>query len=195
MLVSSCFDSGEGEEAGGGLFLNHQEVADAFEIQLPTSRTYAQSENIDFVLVHPANVTVTGTPRLILDVGGSTLYANYASGSGTNILIFRYTVGAGENDSDGLDISVNSIDLNGGTLQYALKGVLYDANTGLQSTDTTGILVDTNAPAIFSVVGPVPGKYSLGDTIQFVVTFDEAVQISGTPQLDLDFNGTTIKAN
>ena len=48
-----------------------------------------KNENIDIVLIHPTNVTVAGgTPRLILDIGGATAYADLSSGSGTNILNF-----------------------------------------------------------------------------------------------------------
>lgn len=58
ILTSSCFDSASEEEAGGGLFSGHKAVEDSFSIQVPTSKTYATSENIDFVLIHATNVTL-----------------------------------------------------------------------------------------------------------------------------------------
>jgi hypothetical protein len=53
-------------------------------------------------------VAVTGTPRLVLTIGSTTQYATYQSGTGTSTLVFRYTVQAGDLDSDG--IAVASVD-------------------------------------------------------------------------------------
>ena len=42
MLVTSCFDSGGGDEAGGGLFTNHKPVENAFVLQLPANKSFAE---------------------------------------------------------------------------------------------------------------------------------------------------------
>ena len=56
-------------------------------------------------------VTVTGTPQLALNSGGT---ASYSSGSGTSTLTFTYTVAAGQN-SPTLDYtSTTALTLNGG---------------------------------------------------------------------------------
>ena len=52
-------------------------------------------------------VTITGTPKLVLEVGSTQVQVDY-SGSGT---VFTYTVSSGHNDSDG--IRVTGIALNG----------------------------------------------------------------------------------
>jgi len=61
-------------------------------------------------------VTVTGTPRIAVDVGGVTRYATYASGTGTSALTFNYAMVAGDIDLDGVTLT-SPIDLNGGTLK------------------------------------------------------------------------------
>ena len=48
-----------------------------------------------------------GTPTLTLSNGGT---ASYTGGSGTNALIFSYTVGAGQDTGD---LAVTSFKLNG----------------------------------------------------------------------------------
>ena len=48
-------------------------------------------------------ITVSGTPTLTLSNGAT---ASYASGSGTNALVFNYTVGS--SDTNVSDLSVNS---------------------------------------------------------------------------------------
>jgi hypothetical protein len=68
-------------------------------------------------VVFSENVTVTGTPQLALNIGGSTVQANYAAGSGTNSLTFTYTIVAEQNDSNGISIAANALTLNGGTLK------------------------------------------------------------------------------
>jgi hypothetical protein len=62
-------------------------------------------------------VTVTGTPQLALNIGGTLVQANYVSGSGGTKLTFKYTVQAGQNDANGISIDANALTLNGGTIQ------------------------------------------------------------------------------
>ena len=63
--------------------------------------------------------TEGGTPRIALNIGGTTVYANYSGGSGTRQLTFEYTILDGQNDSNGISIASNSIEANGGTLKDA----------------------------------------------------------------------------
>ncbi len=61
-------------------------------------------------------VDVTGTPVVFLNVGTETVAATYASGSGTDTLVFEYEVHTFDGDTDGVDVSANAIDLNGGMI-------------------------------------------------------------------------------
>ena len=60
-------------------------------------------------------VTVTGTPRIGLDIGGVRRNASYSSGAG-DFLLFRYDVGPDDLDADGIDIVANSLELRGGSI-------------------------------------------------------------------------------
>ena len=61
---------------------------------------------------------VIGTPRILIETGNTDRYADYQSGSGTKILVFRYAVQYGDS-SEKLDyVSKNSLELNGGTIKY-----------------------------------------------------------------------------
>ena len=62
-------------------------------------------------------VTVTGTPQLALNIGGTLVQVNYVSGSGSTTLTFTYTVQAGQNDANGISINANALTLNGGTIK------------------------------------------------------------------------------
>ena len=81
-----------------------------------TDDTYALGDTIEVGLTFDAAVTVTGTPYLLIDVGGTNQRASYHSGSGATQLLFRYPVLAGEDDDDGIAVVANSLTLNGGSI-------------------------------------------------------------------------------
>ena len=66
--------------------------------------TPASSATLNFTVTASEPVTVTGTPRLAIDVGGVTRYATYASGTGTAALTFSYAVQAGDFDANGITL-------------------------------------------------------------------------------------------
>ena len=77
---------------------------------------YAVGDSIEVQLTFSADVTVTGTPQITLDVGGENRSASYSSGSGNTELIFTYTVAVGDEYTDGLAVVANSLALNGGSI-------------------------------------------------------------------------------
>lgn len=93
-----------------------------------TSFSEANGGNIDVRVIFNEKVTVDtsgGTPTIVLtnDQAGSgsaaTLSASYQSGSSTNRLTFRATVGAAAGtfaDGDGLTVGAQNIALNSGTI-------------------------------------------------------------------------------
>ena len=58
-------------------------------------------------------MVVSGSPRLAINVGGVTRQAAYYGVSGDNVR-FRYTVQAGDSDTDGVSIGAGALTLNGG---------------------------------------------------------------------------------
>jgi len=131
-------------------------------------------ENIDIQVTYSENVIVNtagGTPSLGLNSGGSALYQ---SGSGTNILNFRYTVGASQNSAD-LDYpATNSLALNGGTIRDTASNnannILPGAGTFAAAHD---IVIDTLAPSVtLNSAATNPTNVS---TIPVTATFSENV--------------------
>ena len=93
------------------------------------------------------NVTVTGTPTIALNSGGS---ASYSSGTGSATLTFNYTTGAGDNAAD-LDYSAtNSLVLAGGTIKDAATNNATLTLPAVGGASSIGgqkaIVVDTNNP-------------------------------------------------
>ncbi len=75
--------------------------------------TYTTTAPIYITVNFSKAVTVTGTPQLALNSGGT---ASYYSGSPSNALVFKYTVGSGDS-SPALDASsTTALTLNGGSI-------------------------------------------------------------------------------
>lgn len=75
--------------------------------------TYKVGDVIAITITFSENVTVTGTPILLLNSGGT---AFYSSGSGSSILAFNYTVGSDHSSAD-LDYNaISSMYLSGGSI-------------------------------------------------------------------------------
>ncbi len=166
--------------------------------------TFILDDVIEVTVEFHEAVTVTGTPQLALDIGGATRYANYALGSGTPSLVFRYTVFSTDADANGLGIGASALSLNGGTVadasgQAAALGLGDHAITdGDHPVDGGG--TDGDAPTVTGLIlsgNPqgARGVFRAGDAIEAAVTFNEPVTVTGTPRLALTIGTATRQAN
>jgi len=115
---------------------------------------YGPGTTIPITITFDQSVTVTGTPTLALNSGGS---ASYASGSPGTTLTFNYLVASGQTSAD-LDYSaISSLALNGGTVQNTTGGL--DADLTLPLPGTTGSLGANKALVIAEGdETPTPGE-------------------------------------
>jgi hypothetical protein len=135
-------------------------------------------------------VLVGGLPQLALNTGAAV---TYSSGSGSNVLTFNYTVGAGENTAH-LDY-LSAAALTGGTITDQANGSA--ANTTLPVPGATGslgasrnIVIDAVAATVLDVTSTkADGRYGAGTVIDVTVRFDRSVAVTGTPQLALSTGG------
>lgn len=108
---------------------------------LPSNAFAITATSLSFTVNTSEAVTIDtsgGTPRIALDVGGTTRYATYASGSGGSALVFTYTFVAGDVDLDGIGMT-SPIQLNGGTIKDAAGN---DATLTFTVPNTSGLNVD-----------------------------------------------------
>ncbi|WP_166838575.1 Ig-like domain-containing protein [Rheinheimera pleomorphica] len=190
--------SGNTSGASSGLAITiDTTVPSVASVSVPANATYSSGQNLDFTVNSSENVTLDtggGTPQLALTIGATTRQATYLSGSGSSALLFRYTVQAGDNDSDGIAVA-GSIDTNGGTVRDAAGNAL---NTTLNAVGATAnVLVDAVAPTVSSVSVPANATYSSGQNLDFTVNSSENITVDtggGTPQLALTIGATTRQA-
>jgi hypothetical protein len=159
----------------------------------PTAGTYAMGDMLSFTATFSENVTVSGYPYILVNVGGSNKQAVYASGSGSTSLVFRYTLASGDYDNDGV-ASASSVTLNSGTIKDASGN---NATLSFTAPTTTAVLVDGVAPTISNFLPPTNGTYKAGQNLDYTINFSEAVNIvvtGGTPYLTLTVGNSTVHA-
>jgi len=162
-------------------------------VDVPTHGTYLAGQTLDFTVHLDEAVylnTAGGTPRIEVTLdNGTTAYATYLSGSGSNALVFRLTVANGQLDTNGVTLG-GGLQLRGATLRDSIGN---DANIALNGVgDTSHVRIDAVVPVVSSVSVPAGGSYKAGDVLTFTINASEALQTGGLPpRLVLDVGGVT----
>ena len=156
--------------------------------------TSVEDDSIEVTVTFSEFVIVIGTPQLELDFDGTAKIADYSSTNGA-VVVFSYGVAADDIDTVGIDVSANKLSLNGGAIKDGAENdatLTHDAVAADSGHKVEGS--DTTAPTVSSVaITSDPGDddtYGLGNAVEVTVTFSEDVTVTGTPLLELDFDGT-----
>ena len=72
------------------------------DLDSPTTDTLVAGDKILVTVTMSEATTVTGAPTYTIDVGGESRAATYVAGSGTDSLVFSYTVADGDTDDAGV---------------------------------------------------------------------------------------------
>lgn len=161
--------------------------------------TYGVGQVLDLVVTFDGPVTVAGAPSLRLNITGSAVrYATYFSGSGTNQLIFRYTIQSGDSVADLNYSSTSALSLNGGTMIRTGSGGGIMANLVLPSTSAAeslgqlrDIVIDSTSASVVSVV-PTGTTNTWGQSGRdIVITMSEELDPLTVENSDLVVSGTT----
>jgi hypothetical protein len=143
--------------------------------------------------------TTGGIPSLLLETGAIDHNATYVAGSGSNTLVFSYTVQAGDVSADLDYASTSALALNGATIQSAGSDnailTLPTPGTANSLGANSNLVIDGVAATVTSVTAPAGTTYGPGQNLDFIVNLSEAVTVDstgGTPRLaiTLDTGGT-----
>jgi len=154
----------------------------------PSSGVEVPGNTVKLTLTMSEAVTVTGTPTLSLNDGGT---ATYTGGSGTDGLTFSYTVSTKDSDVSALGITqVN--EPNGATIKDANGNA---ANMAGAVTTISGLKIDpplTVSSVVATGKGITNGSGDLnaGHVVTLTVNLSGAATVNGTPTLTLNDGGT-----
>jgi len=153
--------------------------------------SYKAGDVIDVRVTFSETVTVTGTPRITLETGATDRVVNYSSGSGSTVLVFNYTVQAGDTSSDLDYVATNSLALNGGTIADVAgnNATLTLASPGASGSlgNSKAIVIDTTAPTFSSAVLNSAGT-------QITLTYSETLSTTpiNTSRFTVSDSGTAV---
>ena len=177
------------------------------------SVVYGLGEPIDLCLAISKPVEVTGSPQLALEIGDRRVQAAFSGllpSAGNLGLVssssacFRYFVQADDRDEDGIEIPVNPVSLNGGTIR-GLDGD--DAFLLLQSVqEFPRIRVDGSlaiAPTVTFGETATHGRdfyhrrrdLGPGEELFLILRSNARVEVTGSPQLALEIGGRRVRAD
>jgi hypothetical protein len=153
---------------------------------------FRPGQAVDFKVFFSEDLSVTGgSPQLELDVGGTTRYAQYIpSSSGSNYHIYRYTPVSGDLDTNGVTL-VSPLDDNGATLSDA-RG---NSATLSFVPAPTFVNVDGVAAGAVTVAHSGNASHGIGDIVEFTLTWNESVVVTGNPRLALTVGLSTVYAD
>lgn len=131
--------------------------------------TYIVGDTITFTGTFSEAVSVTGTPGLNLSNGG---VAQYVSGSGSSLLVFKYDVAGGSQSS--ADLDVLSLNITNGAFKSAVTGnaATVQVTPGILSFDAD-VLIDTSRPS--GTISLDKTSLIANETASVTVSFDEPV--------------------
>ena len=169
---------------------------------------YGTGDTIEVNVWFDGRVDVTGTPQVMINVGGTQRAAAFDEHDHT-VAIFTYTVVTGDEDTDGISIDANSVQLNGGTINdsngdavsLTHAAVARNSSYRVSAPGTTAI-----SSVSFEITGGVGQDLDSGQTtakigniIRVRVTFSENVHVvtgeddngdSTNPTMSLNVGGT-----
>ena len=190
--------SGTGGKVDGFLGVSTPTVPTVSSVKISPPKngdTYPRSEWIGIGIKFSVAVRVAGLPPMLaLTIGNETREAKYSETNPYGYLRFSYQVQAADRDMDGFSIAVNALTLLGGKIVHARSATTAaDLSLGSSSvSDDARYKVDglSVKPARVATAG---GFYhycrgasvvlELGCRVLFRVEFDQAVEVTGTPQL------------
>ena len=134
-------------------------------------------------------------PKLKLNLGTENpKYAEYSSGNGDAVHVFKYTVVDGDNTSE---LDVTGITTAGFTwfdvsdINTKVENIGIPVVEANQLKGNRDIVIDTKAPTVYSLEEiSASGNYNLGKQLYFAVSFSEEVNIDGLSKdnVQLEFN-------
>ncbi len=145
----------------------------------PTTSTDGET----VLLVFSEDIGAVSHSDITIQANGVTLSTTMASVAATKVEITLTTA-----------LTATATNLTVALAAAAVDDAAGNGNLAAAAATVTNAVSTTTAPTVTGIaLTSTPGAdntYAIGDAVEATVTFSEAVDITGTPQLDLDFAGT-----
>ncbi len=159
-------------------------------------KTYGVGDVIRVRVTFPKPVTVTGAPRIAIDMDPAywgQKFSGYEEGNGARGLIFSHTVVSPNLSTQGIAVLENSLELNGGSIRYAdgsnadltHGGIAHDGNHKVnheETSDGNDVVIARPVPEYSDVasvvIEPIAGRprgiqMHPGEYLSLQVSWDE----------------------
>ena len=158
---------------------------------VPTVHIVGDTLAVSVELSESVTLSAAGDAQLIADIGGTNVTLTHAGSVAGATLTFSSVLPTGLNDSDGVDVTANTLQLlNGATLRDAAGN---DAILVPSLANLANDQVDTAAPMI-STLSPSDDAVSVAVNAQLIITFDQTIQAgSGDIRIGDDSNAATFE--
>ena len=148
--------------------------------------TYATGNTVTVSLTFSEAVTITGTPHVVVDIGGQPRNFKYSGdGSSAAAQPFSYTVLVGDKDADGVSLQANSLTLNGGTVQAT------DDSTNATLTHAAMTFANHKVDTQVTLLSNL-GQADASDTITVSATESAKIEIVVAQDKAFDINAITL---
>ncbi len=150
-------------------------------VQNPQKGMYIAGDTLLFHIRFSEKIIISnGIPSLTLTIGSRSRTAVYASGNGTDSLLFKYVIASGDFDADGIK-TAGTITLNNATIKDLAGNTATVSFTNTIATKE--IMVDGIIPVISKVTVPVAAEYKTGNILDFIIDYSKKVFVSTTDSL------------
>ena len=144
----------------------------------PTTST----DGTQVILTFSEDISSVDRTRITIVLGTDTLSTSAASAAGTTVELALTTA-----------LTATTTNLTVALSADAVEDAAGNGNLAVPAISVTNTVVATTAPTVTSVEltsTATTTTYAIGDEVEATVTFSAGVDITGTPQLELDFAGT-----
>ena len=156
---------------------------DGIRPTLVTTGTDAPTTSTDgtqVILTFSEDLSTVDRTRITIMAGGNVASTTAASAAGTKVELALTTA-----------LTTTTTNLTVALSADAVEDAAANGNLAVPATSVTNTVVTTTAPTVTSVeLTSATTTYAIGDEVEATVTFSAGVDITGTPQLELDFAGT-----
>ena len=151
-----------------------------------SDNTCVTGDTITVTVTFSEAVTVTGTPYVVVDIGGQPRNFKYSGdGASAAVQTFGYTALVGDGDTDGVSLLVNSLALNGGTIQATDDST--NATLTHAAITSANHKVDTEVTLVSNL-----GRPDASDTITISATESPEATITLVASQSFDINAITL---